>query len=67
MGPLTKTLKWKESHFAASVAQAYKAETEGEIVKVENQTVLPRNPILSDHNLITFDFSLLEYMPLIKN
>ena len=36
-------------------------------VKIENLTVLPRNPILSDHNLITFDFSLSEYRPLIKN
>ena len=30
-------------------------------------TVLPRNPTLSDHNLITFDFSLSRYMPVIKN
>ena len=36
-------------------------------VKIENLIVLPRNPILSDHNLITFNFSLSEYMPLIKN
>ena len=27
----------------------------------------PVNQILSDHNLITFDFSLSEYMPLIQN
>ncbi|XP_053300289.1 uncharacterized protein LOC128459207 [Pleuronectes platessa] len=36
-------------------------------VGIENLTVLPRNPVLSDHNLITFDFSITEYMPLIKN
>ena len=35
-------------------------------VKIENLTVLPRNPTLSDHNLITFDFSLSRYMPVIK-
>ena len=33
-------------------------------VTIEHLTVLPRNPILSDHNLITFDFSLSEYLSL---
>ena len=36
-------------------------------VKIQHLIVLPPNPILSDHNLSTFDFSLSEYMPLIKN
>ena len=36
-------------------------------VKIEHLIVLLRNPIFSDHNLLTFDFSLSKYKPLIKN
>ncbi|MDF4405412.1 hypothetical protein P3471_22925, partial [Vibrio parahaemolyticus] len=33
-------------------------------IEIDNLTVFPQNPSLSDHYLITFDFFLLDYTPL---